>query len=461
MSWNRVSIAAAPAFILAGVVAVVILVGPGVGAMPPDADAPRGAGGSPGRTSPDEPLAPQLTITREKDKLPDQTGDWPCWRGPHLDGISREKGLLKNWPAGGPPVLWNTKLWGGYSSIAVAGGRLFTHTAKNKKEEIVLCLDPVTGKELWRYSYPCDYDRVVSLRENFDHGPRATPAVAGDHVYTIGTTGIVLCLDAKTGEKIWERDLLKMAGGISPPQGFCSSPLVVGDHLYVHPGGQGCSVAALHKRDGSIVWQALDDIPSYSSPIAIEVHGRPQIVYFTGEAVVGMAPADGKLLWRQLWQTQPQIHGATPLVVDGQVFISSNYGTGAALLRLPKEGNPEVVWKSRAMQNQYATSVLHDGHIYGFSGFRLRCIAAATGETRWDETGLGKGSLIVAGGRLVILSERGDLVLAEATPKGYTEISRCAPLKGSCCTVPALAGGRLFLRNDRLLVAVDLRDQRP
>jgi outer membrane protein assembly factor BamB len=414
---------------------------------------------------PPDTMAPGLVSRQTASAGPDQKNgaavgeDWPCWRGPHADGISRETGLRNTWPKEGPRVLWKAELSGGYSAIAAARGRLYTHTAKNKKEEIVVCLDAVTGKDVWRYRYPCDYDKYVTLRELYDRGPRATPAVDGDYVYTIGTTGIVLCLEAKTGKKVWERDLLKIAARSCPPQGYCSSPLIVGGHLYVHPGGaEGSSIAALNKKDGSLIWQALSDTPSYATPIAIDFHGSPQIVYFTGDAVVGVAPKDGRLLWRHPWQTEPQIHGATPIHEDGQIFISSNYGTGGAVLRLRQEGNPEEVWKSRAMQNQYATSILYQGHLYGFSGFRLRCVDFATGKPCWDKTGFHKGSLLLADGRLIILSEDGTLALAEATPKAYVEISRCKPLDGACCTVPVLAGGRLYIRNEDLLLALDLKD---
>jgi outer membrane protein assembly factor BamB len=346
--------------------------------------------------------------------------------------------------------------------VAVAQGRVFTHTARAKQEEIVLCLDAATGKELWRYTYACDYDKLVTLRENYDSGPRATPAVDGDCVYTIGTSGIILCLEAKTGKKVWQNDLLQIAGRRCPPQGYCSSPLVLGEHVYVHPGGnQGNSVAALNKRDGRLVWQALDDPPSYATPVGIEFNGTLQIVFFTGQAVVGVAAKDGQLLWRVEWRTEPPIHGATPIAAGGQVFISSNYGTGGALLRLRKDGNPDVVWKSRVMQNQYATCVLYQGHLYGFSGFRLRCVDFATGQSKWDKMGLGKGSLLIADGHLIILSEKGDLILAEATPKGYIEKSRCRPLRGACCSVPVLAGGRFFLRNEKEILALDLKERRP
>jgi outer membrane protein assembly factor BamB len=390
-------------------------------------------------------------------------GDWPCWRGRHFDGVSREAGLLKKWPEGGPRLLWRAELSGGFSTVAVAGGRLYTLTAKDKKEEIVLCLDAASGKELWRYRYPCDYDRLVNLRENYDSGPRATPAVGGKFVYTLGTGGTLLCLECATGKKAWQRDLLEMAGRKCPPQGYCSSPLIVGAHLYVHPGGgRGNSVAALDKKTGRTVWQALDDEPSYATPVPLTFQGATQIVYFTGQAVVGVAPKDGRLLWRVPWETSPPIHGATPICSEGQVFISSNYGTGAALLRLRKEGGPEVVWKSRVMQNQYATSVLYRGALYGFSGFRLCCVDLASGKLLWSKAGLGKGSLLVADGHLVILSERGELILAEATPKAYVEKARCKPFpKGPCCSVPVLAGGRLYLRNEKLLLALDLQERRP
>src|SRR5262249_47385259 len=167
------------------------------------------------------------------------------------------------------------------------------------------------------------------------------------------------------------------------------------------------------------------------------------------------------VVWRRGWHTRPPIHGATPVYADGRVFVSSNYGVGAALLRLKPDGPPEEVWKSRAMQNQYATCVLHEGHLYGFSGFRLACIDFATGQPCWDKTGIGKGSLLVADGRLIILSERGDLILAEATPKAYVEVSRCKPVDGVCCTVPVIAGGRLYIRNEDVLLALDVKGHAP
>jgi hypothetical protein len=394
------------------------------------------------------------------DQAAEPADDWPCWRGALFDGVSPATGLRKKWPADGPPILWRVELSGGYSSVAVAKGRLFTHTAKDKKEEFVLCLEAATGRELWRYTYPCDYDQLVTLQEGNDSGPRATPAVDGTLVYTIGTSGIVLCLEAATGKKVWERRLVDIAGRQCPPLGYCSSPLIWGDHLYVHPGGsKGNSIAALNKKDGRLVWQTLNDEPSFATPVPAAVHGTTQIVFFTSEAVVGVTPNDGKVLWRQPWLTPGGGQGATPIAVDGQLFISSNFGTGAARWRLRPEGNPETVWKNRVMQNHYATSVLYQGNLYGFSGLRLRCVDWATGAQRWDKGGLGRGTLLAVDGQLIILTEDGYLILAEATPKAYVETSRCQlfPDRPSC-TVPVLAGGRLFLRNERLLLALDLKE---
>src|SRR5262249_16891518 len=235
---------------------------------------------------------------RRADPTPPQVGDWPSWRGPHGDGISRETGILKTWPEEGLKVLWKAPLGGGYSSVAVAGGKLYTHTARDKKEEIVLCFDAASGKELWRYGYDCDYDKTL-LSEQFDHGPRSTPAVDGGRVYTLGATGVLLCLDAANGTKLWELDLPKMVAKRVTPFGYCGSPLVVGERLYVQAGGsKDNSILALNKQNGQVIWQSLNDRLSYSTPVWIEFNGAPQLVCFTSEGVVGVSPADGKALWR-------------------------------------------------------------------------------------------------------------------------------------------------------------------
>jgi outer membrane protein assembly factor BamB len=382
--------------------------------------------------------------------------DWPCWRGPHHDGISRETGLLPTWPPQGPKVLWRANLTGGYSSVVVAGGRLFTQ-AKDGNEDLVLCFDARTGARLWEYRYRCDYSEYPSLDKRFLTGPKATPAVDGGRVYATGNTGRLQCLDARSGKLVWEKDLLKLDDRPCPEYGYSSSPLIVGDLLFVHPGGRkGNSVAALAKRDGRVVWQALDDRIGWATPVYIRFSGEPQVVYFTGQGAVGVSPTDGTFRWRYDWKTDFDINAATPVYADGCLFLSSNYGSGGVLLRLKEKDYPEVVWKSRAMENHFATSVLYKGHLYGFSGSRLRCVEFKTGAVKWDKGGLSKGSLLVADGRLIVLGEQGQLVLAEATPAGYRERARWRALDGTCWSVPVLADGRLYVRNEKRLLALDL-----
>jgi outer membrane protein assembly factor BamB len=393
---------------------------------------------------------------------PAKAEDWPCWRGPRRDGISRETGLLKEWPRGGLKQLWKADLSGGFSAVAVAGGRVFTQT-KEKNQEVVLCLDAASGRELWRYRYDCDYGAHPSFtgggRPQARTGPRSTPAVDGDRVYCLGATGILLCLEVKKGKKVWRQDLLKIGGRNCPSHGYCSCPLVVGDRLYVHPGGpKGKSIAALDKKTGNVIWQALDDGAGCGTPVWAEAGGAPQLIFFTARGAVGVAPKDGKLLWRYPWKTRFDLNIATPIYADGKVFISSNYGTGGALFRLTAKGTPETVWKKLTMQNHFSTSVLYRGHLYGFSDSRLRCVEFATGKVKWDKTGLGKGSLVIAGGRLIVLGDHGELVLAEATPDKYAPISQCQVFDRETLTwtVPVVSGGRLFVRSENALLALDV-----
>jgi outer membrane protein assembly factor BamB len=392
-----------------------------------------------------------------------QAEDWPRWRGPRQDGVSRETGLLTEWPTEGPKQLWTTPLIGGFSSVAVADGRLFTQT-KEKNQEVVLCLDAATGKEFWRYRYDCDYAAHPTFTgggmPKSRTGPRATPAVDAGRVYTVGSTGILLCLDAKTGDKLWQQDLLKIGERTCHSHGYCGSPLVVGNHVYVQPGGSnGKSLAALDKKSGDIVWTALDDPPGQATPLWEDRNGAAEVIFFTGTGAVGVAPQDGKLLWRYPWKTRFDLNIATPIYADGTVFISSNYGTGAARFR-PKDGTePETIWKSRSMQNHFTSSVLYQGCLYGFSEYRLRCVDFQTGKINWDKSGLGRGSLVVADGHMILLGDDGQLVLAKPNPTEYVEVSRCQVFEKGTLTwiVPVLSDGRLFVRSQYALLALDLR----
>jgi outer membrane protein assembly factor BamB len=388
------------------------------------------------------------------------TTDWPQWRGPNRDGVSADKDLLARWPA---DLLTARKLWerpagAGFSSVAVAGGRAYT-LMQDGDSEAVVCWDAPTGKELWRFRYPCRYVNGMGS------GPRATPTVDGDVVYTVGGTGLLHCLKthpaSPAGELVWGKDLLKLFGARNLQWGVSFSPLVLGERVYVNPGGPGGnSVAALDRRTGQTAWHALDDPAGYSSPVAATLAGKPQVVFFTGEAAAGLSPADGTLYWRFPWKTSYNVNAATPLVVGDYVFLTSGYGRGCVLLKIEPDGDgqrPGPVYRNRNMRCQFTSPVRYKDQIYGFDESYLKCLDLRTGEVRWQQGGFDKGSLLVADGRLIILGEFGRLALAEATPEGYRELSAVQFSRDKCWTMPTLAGGRLYLRDPERVVCLDLR----
>lgn len=384
----------------------------------------------------------------------DPAQEWPQWRGMNRDGISKETGLLKNWPAEGPKVVWKVPVGDGYSAISVSGERLYTMEAKDK-DEFVVCLDAATGKEIWRSRTDANF---INDQGN---GPRGTPTVDGNVVYALGAQAGLSALDAKSGKKIWEKDLQKELGAKLPIWGVSSSPLVEGELLIVPVGGsEQNAVVAFDKKSGNIIWKSQTDEPGYSSPIAIVLGGVRQIVAFSGTALLSLSPKDGKLLWKYPWKTDWFVNAATPIFIpEDKLFISTGYDHGAALLRIrPAAGRTTVeeLWLSKGMKNHFNSSVFQNGHLYGFDNATLKCIDAATGEEKWKKSGFGKGSLILADGNLIVLSERGQLLLVEATPVEYKEKGSAQVLQGKCWTHPSLSGGKLYLRNQKELLCLDL-----
>jgi outer membrane protein assembly factor BamB len=385
--------------------------------------------------------------------------DWPQLRGPNRDGISRETGLLKSWPAGGPKVLWKIPLGEGFSHLAVAKGRLFTMYGQGEND-YAAAYNAETGRPLWRVPLGRKY---ISDQGN---GPRSTPVVDGDMVYALTGSGRLAALNAADGKKVWEHDLQQELGAEPPQWGISTSPLIEGNLLLVDVGGsRGRSLVAFDKKTGKTVWTSQNELAGYSAPIAITVGGVRQVIFFTGRSVLAVAPKDGKLLWRVPWKTDWDVNAATPIfVAPDKLYISSGYDTGAALFRIQvTDGRvgADQVWQNPRMKNQFSSSVLHDGHIYGFDNSVLKCLVAATGEEKWKESGFGHGSLILAEGHLIVLSERGKLSLVEATPAGYREKGSSQPLSGKCWTAPTLANGRLYLRNEEDLLALDWRGSTP
>jgi outer membrane protein assembly factor BamB len=381
--------------------------------------------------------------------------DWPQYRGINRDGISKETAIIKTWPATGPKVIWKSAVGDGYSGMAIVGPRIYTMDAKDK-DEFVVCMDATTGKEIWRYRNDSNF---VNDQGN---GPRGTPTVQGDVVYSFGAQGTLSALNAKDGSKIWAVDVKKDLGGKVPIWGFSSSPLIEGELLILPVGGsENNAIVAFNKKNGAVAWRSQGDEPGYSSAIAVTIKGIRQILVFSGTKLLSVAPADGKLLWSYPWKTDYFVNAAVPILMpDDKIFISTAYDVGAAVLKVNLAGGKssvQEVWLSKSMRNHFNTSVLHNGHIYGFDNAVLKCIDANTGEDKWKKSGFGRGSLILADGHLIVLSERGQLLMVEATPTEYMEKASAEVLQGKCWTMPTLVNGKLFVRNQKEIKCLDLK----
>lgn len=381
-------------------------------------------------------------------------GEWPQFRGPHRDGVASGAHLKRSWPAAGPHLLWRVPMGTGYSHLAVAGGRIYTQYGE-RGSEYLAAYDAATGRRLWTLRTDAE------LENDQGNGPRSTPTFDAGTLYVQSAQGQLRAVSAATGKELWSHDLQREFGARVPTWGMSSSPLVEGELLLAAVGGSGGHAAmAFDKHSGRVAWSALDDKPGYASPIALTAGGVRQAIFFTGGSVAALAPADGRVLWRVPWETSYDVNAATPLfVAPDKLFVSSGYDTGAALFRLRNEGRQvgvQQVWKSRAIKNQFSSSVLAGEYIYGFDNGTFKCVKAETGEERWKERGLGHGSVILADGLLVVLSESGKLVLVDATPEDYHERASFQALSGRCWSGPSLAGGKLYLRNAEVMEAFDL-----
>jgi outer membrane protein assembly factor BamB len=382
------------------------------------------------------------------------TDDWPQWRGTNRDGRSAETGLLKTWPASGPPLAWQTKGAGdGYSSFAVSQGRLFTLGAR-ADTEYVIAFDVASGKRVWETPH--------GRRFNNDRGdgPRATPTVEGDRVYAFGASGDLSVLDAATGKPYWSVNVLKQFRGSNIQWGLSESPLVLGDRILINAGG---TIVALKKTDGSEIWKTSSgESAGYSSAVTQKIGNVTQAIFFTSTRALGVDVNSGRHLWSYEKVANNVANIATPVVRGNRVFLSSDYGTGSALLELSPSGNDvraREVYFTRQMKNHHATSVLVGDHLYGFDSAILTALNFDTGQVAWQHRSVGKGSVIFADERLYLYSERGVVGLAEASPTGYREHGRFQINAGRLPTWshPVVAGGKLFLRDQDTLYAYDVR----
>lgn len=388
--------------------------------------------------------------------------DWPQFLGPQRNGISAETSLIDRLPDGGPKEVWRVAGGVGMSAITISGGKLITLVQRGGKQW-GMALNAKTGKPVWLTEVAPEY------RNQMGDGPRGAPTISNGRVFVFTGEGVLAALSLKDGKVLWSHNVVKELGGRVADYGMACSPLVAGDAVVVTAGAPNAVVVAYDIESGKLAWQAGDGPAGYSSPALLKVGGRAQIVAYTGDAVLGLDPKAGTVLWRYPYVTNYECNIATPLAIKGNVFISSGENHGSVLLGLKPDGDRfavEEVWASQGnrsvLRNEWQTSILLDGYLYGFDNVggagpisHLTCVNAATGERAWQKTRFGKGNLIAADGKLFISTMKGELVLIKATPNEYTELGR-ADVIGSTRQAPALCDGLLYLRDDREIVCLDL-----
>jgi outer membrane protein assembly factor BamB len=414
-----------------------------------------GASGSSGTSAspPPEAAAPVAALLGAPERP--ATGAWTDFRGPRRDGVYREQPVLTTWPAGGLTPLWKQPVGGGYAAFVTANGRAFTIEQRGR-EEVVAAYDVATGRELWTQGWPGIFQESMG-----GDGPRATPTWSAGLVYALGARGELRCLDETTGRVVWRTNILEDSGAANLDWGMAASPLVVNDAVVVLPGGpNGQSIVAYDRRTGARLWSTQDDRAAYASPMRATIADRDQLLILSAERLMGLTTDGREVLWSYPWVTNAGINVSQPLVIgDNRVFISSGYGVGAAVIEVAAEAagmRVREVWRNTRMKNKFTSSVLHDGFIYGLDEAILACVDAATGELRWKGGRYGYGQIVLAGDRIIVLTEDGDLVLVAATPARHQELASFPALGGKTWNHLAIDDGRLLVRNLSEMAAFDL-----
>jgi len=390
-----------------------------------------------------------------------QSSDWAQWGGPQRNFTSEAKGLATNWPTTGPRRVWQRELGEGYSAIAADGGMLFTMYRKGENE-VVIALDAATGKTVWEYSYATPFSPQYDMSNG--PGPHATPLVTGNLVFTSGATGKLHCLDRKSGKVLWSHDLLNEFHGTLRVNGYSCSPIAYKDKVIMMVGGPGSSLVAFNQKDGSVAWKKHDFKNSTSSPISINVDGQDQLVAFMYGEVVGVDPTNGNLLWTHLHPVEYGLNTSTPVWgSDNLLFISSGYDGGSRVIKLSRTGDKtsiEELWAHRLMRVHFTNAIRVGDLVYGSSGdfgpAPFTAINVKTGKVLWRNRTFPRASFLLADGRFIILDEDGHLSLATATPDGLTVIAKAELLSGRAWTVPSLVGTRLYLRDRKNIMALEL-----
>jgi outer membrane protein assembly factor BamB len=402
--------------------------------------------------------------------------DWPQYRGPSGDGHSPDKIVF---PMGGaaPKQVWKTPSIGGFSSFAVSNGRAFTLSLRDvdgAPQECLVALDAKTGKELWfaalnvaNFAQPGKDGGSGAANNNGGDGPRSTPTTDGTNVYVTSSKLVVSAFDAASGKPVWTHDLMKEFSGRNIHWDNAASPLLENGTIYVAGGGEGQSVLAFDAKTGAVVWKAFNDQMTHATPVAATILGQRQIIFFTQLGLLSVEPKTGKELWRYAFPYKVST-AASPVVSGDIVYCSAGYDVGAGAARVSNAGG---AWKAteiyrfrgnKPLANHWSTPVAKDGFLYGMFQFKeygtgpVKCVDIATGQVKWEQPGFGPGQVILAGDRVLALSDTGELVAFDAKPTGYHELARWKVLDGKCWTTPVISNGLVFARSTKEAVCVNL-----
>jgi outer membrane protein assembly factor BamB len=385
--------------------------------------------------------------------------DWPQFLGPRRDGTYQGKALPK-WPANGPKLLWKKNVGAGFAGPAVVNGKLYLFHRQNEKE-ILECMDAAKGTVIWKSIA----DAAYVDQFGFDNGPRAVPTVHDGSVYTLGANGVVRSTDARKGRLNWTIDCRKKFGADKGFFGFACAPLVHGKNLLLNISGKKGGIIALDTASGKLRWTATQGEASYASPIIANFNNTPQALFFTRAGLASINPADGAVNFTHPWQPaiRASVNACTPVAAGNLIFISTSYSKGATVLAVNGK-KIETVWSNdTSLSCHYSSVVHHDGFLYGFHGRQerggeLRCVEMKTGKVQWNLPGLRAGSVMLAGTELLIFTERGELLRGKAKPKFFRATARVQLMGATVRAYPALANGKLYLRNDRQLACFQLTE---